>query len=345
MSEKYSFIDAEKAHYPIVKMCVWLQVSTSGFYAWRDRPASATARRRARLAALIPAIFDAADGTYGYRRIHAALLRQGEDCGPELVRDLMRELRLVPCQPRPWRPTTTQPGQGGQAIPDLMGRDFTADAPGGKLVGDITYLPTWQGFSYLATVIDCCTKECIGYAIADHMRAELAIDALRMAARNYQLQPEAIFHSDRGSQYLSQAFAEAAAQLDVRQPVGRGGFLLRQCPRGIVQCRAQSRAGQPHRLPDEGTRPQGCGPVHRVPLQYQATSLGTGLPNPTGGLQRVPESTTSGLTTLIVAIRKRGAAQADRRRPGLRPPQLTAAGTAVQLVERLKQADNHPARP
>jgi putative transposase len=187
VSEKYSFIDAEKADYPIVKMCAWLKVSTSGFYTWRDRPASTTARRRARLAALVQAIFDASDGTYGYRRIHAALLRQAEDCGPELVRDLMRDLGLVACQPRPWRPTTTQPGDGGASIPDLVGRDFTADAPGTKLVGDITYLPTWQGFCYLATVIDCCTKECIGYAIADHMRAELVIDALRMAARNYRL--------------------------------------------------------------------------------------------------------------------------------------------------------------
>jgi transposase InsO family protein len=223
VSEKYSFIDAEKAHYPIVKMCGWLTVSTSGFYAWRDRPASTTARRRARLALLVQAIFDSSDGTYGYRRIHAALLRQGEDCGPELVRDLMRDLGLGPCQPRPWRPTTTQPVEAGQTIPDLVGRDFTADAPGTKLVGDITYLPTWQGFSYLATVIDCCTKECIGYAIADHMRAELVIDALRMAARNYPLAPEAIFHSDRGSQYRSEAFAEAAAQLDIRQSVGRVG--------------------------------------------------------------------------------------------------------------------------
>jgi len=200
VSEKYSFIDAEKAHYPVVKMCAWLKVSTSGFYAWRDRPASATTRRRARLAVLVQAIFDGSDGTYGYRRIHAVLLRQGEDCGPELVRDLMRELGLVACQPRPWRPTTTQPGAGAEIVPDLVGRDFTADVPGTKLVGDITYLPTWQGFCYLATVIDCCTKECIGYAIADHMRAELVVDALRMAARNYQLQPEAIFHSDHGSQ-------------------------------------------------------------------------------------------------------------------------------------------------
>jgi len=223
VSEKFALIDAEKAMHPIVKMCAWLGVSTSGFYEWRNRPASATAQRRKRLAVLITAIFDESDGTYGYRRVHAALARQGDDCGPELVRDLMRELGLIPCQPRPWRPTTTQPGEGAEVVPDLVGRDFSADAPGRKMVGDITYLRTWQGFAYLATVIDCCTKECIGYAIADHMRAELVIDALHMAARNYRLEPKSIFHTDRGSQYLSQAFAEVAAQLDVRHSVGRVG--------------------------------------------------------------------------------------------------------------------------
>jgi putative transposase len=173
VSEKFAFIDAKKAQYPIVKMCTWLDVSTSGYYEWRDRPASASAQRRDRLATLIQVIFDESDRTYGYRRIHAALARQGEDCCPELVREIMRELGLVPCQPRPWRPITTQPGEGAESIPDLVARDFTAAAPGTKLVGDITYLLTWQGFAYLATVIDCCTKECIGYAIADHMRAEL----------------------------------------------------------------------------------------------------------------------------------------------------------------------------
>lgn len=223
MSEKFAFIEAEKADYPILKMCAWLDVSTSGFYEWRDRPASATVRRRELLAALIRAIFDGSDRTYGYRRIHAALARQGERCCPELVRELMRELGLVPCQPRPWRPTTTRAGASVESIPDLVARDFTADTPGTKMVGDITYLRTWRGFVYLATVIDCCTKECIGYAIADHMRAELVIDALRMAARNYSLEPGAIFHSDRGSQYLSQAFAEAAEQLDIRQSAGRVG--------------------------------------------------------------------------------------------------------------------------
>ena len=169
MSAKYEFIDAQKAQYAIVKMCRWLGVSTSGFYEWRDRPASATARRRERLAALIQWIYDDSDGTYGHRRVHAALVRQGERCSPELVRAIMRELGLVPCQPRPFRPATTVAG-GAAPAPDLVGRDFSADAPGTKLVGDITYIPTWQGWLYLASVIDCCTKECIGYALADHMR-------------------------------------------------------------------------------------------------------------------------------------------------------------------------------
>jgi putative transposase len=135
VSGKYAFIDAEKARYPIVKMCIWLDVSTSGYYEWVDRPPSATAQRRTRLAALVQAIFDESDGTYGYRRVHAALARQDEDCGPELVRDIMRELGLVPCQPRPWRPTTTQAGEGAEAVPDLVGRDFSADTPGTKMVG------------------------------------------------------------------------------------------------------------------------------------------------------------------------------------------------------------------
>jgi putative transposase len=222
VSVKFAFIDAEKARYSIVKMCAWMDVSTSGFYEWRDRAPSATARRRARLATLIEWIFNDSDHTYGHRRIHAALHRQGERLTPELVRSIMRELGLIPCQPRPFRPTTTVAGDPGM-IPDLLARDFHADTPGTKLVGDITYLPTWQGWLYLATVIDCHTKACIGYALAEHMRADLVIDALQMAARNYPLADDAIFHSDRGTQYMSHAFAEATAALGVRRSVGRTG--------------------------------------------------------------------------------------------------------------------------
>ncbi|MGH8523120.1 MAG: IS3 family transposase [Gammaproteobacteria bacterium] len=219
---KYELIDAEKANFPIVKMCEWAGVSTSGYYEWQDRPASATAIRREHLKKLIKAIFTLSDETYGYRRVHAQLVRQGEQVSDELVRELMRELDLVSCQPTPYRPTTTSPGDPGP-IPDLVNRNFTADAPGQKMVSDITYIPTKEGWLYLATVIDCYTKGCIGYAMADHLRTELVIDALHMAARNYPLAPGAIFHSDRGTQYTSAAFETATSLLDIRRSVGATG--------------------------------------------------------------------------------------------------------------------------
>jgi transposase InsO family protein len=219
---KYELIDAEKANFLIVKMCEWAEVSTSGYYEWRNRPASATATRRGQLSKLITAIFELSDKTYGYRRVHAQLLRQGEQVSAELVRELMRELGLVSCQPRPYRPTTTTPGDPGP-IPDVVNRDFTAEAPGQKMVSDITYIPTGEGWLYLATVIDCCTKACIGYAMADHLRAELVIDALHMAARNYPLPPGAIFHSDRGTQYTSTAFAAATELFGIRRSIGATG--------------------------------------------------------------------------------------------------------------------------
>ncbi len=222
MSAKFELIDAQKAGFPLVKMCEWADVSTSGYYEWWGRPASATAIRREHLMTLVTAIFEQSDQTYGYRRVHAQLVRQGEQVSPELVRELMRELDLVACQPRPYRPTTTVPGDPGP-IPDLVNRDFTATAPGQKMVGDITYIPTWEGWLYLATVIDCHTKACIGYAMADHLRADLVIDALRMAARNYPLVEGAIFHSDRGTQYTSASFAAATDLLDIQRSVGATG--------------------------------------------------------------------------------------------------------------------------
>jgi transposase InsO family protein len=222
VSAKFEFIDAEKASYPVLRMCSWLGVSRSGFYEWATRPESATAIRRQELSLMIVKAFEDSDSTYGHRRIHAQLARWGVRASLELVRALMRALDLRPCQPRPWRPLTTVAGDTA-AVPDLVARDFTAPAPGLKFVGDITYIRTWEGFLYLATVIDCHTKECVGYAMADHMRTELVTDALDMVARNNRLTQGAIFHSDRGSQYMSQAFADRAAELGIRRSVGRTG--------------------------------------------------------------------------------------------------------------------------
>jgi transposase InsO family protein len=205
-------------------MCAWLEVSRSGFYDWRSRPQSATARRRELLKIRIKALFGANNSEYGYRRIHAELVRGGEQASGELVRRLMRELGLVACQPRPWRHSLTEADPAPAPIPDLVRRDFTAEAPGRKMVGDITYIPTWEGWVYLATVIDCHTKAVIGWAMDDSYRTPLISAAINMAARNHDLSPGAIFHSDRGSNYTSAEFAAVLTGLDIRQSVGRTGI-------------------------------------------------------------------------------------------------------------------------
>lgn len=206
-------------------MCTWLSVSASGFFHWRRRPDSATARRRERLATLIRQAFEDSDETYGYRRIHAHLARAGVPCGPELVRSIMRELGLQPCQPRPWRAGLTEQDGREHHIPDLLARDFTADQPGEKFVGDITYIPTWEGWLYLATVIDCHTKMVVGYAMDDNYKTPLITTALRGAvARTTNLALDAIFHSDRGSNYTSHEFATIITELGLRHSVGRTGI-------------------------------------------------------------------------------------------------------------------------
>lgn len=223
MSSVYEFIDGEKANYPIVKMCEWSGVSRSGFYEWRDRPASATAERRAVLAGDVRRVFDASDGRYGYRRVHAQLAREGIEAGPELVRSLMREMGLVACQPRPYRQTTLADKETAAATPDLLSGVFTAEVPGTKLVGDITYIPTWQGWLYLATVIDCHTKQVVGWSMADHMRAGLIGDALTMAAGNIEIAEGCVFHSDRGAQYTSAEYRQLLENYNMLPSVGRTG--------------------------------------------------------------------------------------------------------------------------
>jgi len=228
---RYEFIDGERActtdsgraKYTVVKMCEWMEVSTSGFYEWLRRPQSATATRRDYLKLLIEKAFADSDGTYGYRRLHAQLARWNEHCTPELVRALMRGLGLVACQPRPWRHSLTESGPSGP-IPDLMARDFTADAPGTKMIGDITYIPTWEGWLYLATVIDCHTKAVVGWAMDDNYKTPLISAAIDMAVRNHAIAPGAVFHSDRGSNYTSAEFAATLAGHDIRQSVGRTGI-------------------------------------------------------------------------------------------------------------------------
>jgi putative transposase len=232
VSDRFEFIDAERAAstanihpgLPMSRMCILMEVSRSGFYEWRDRPASATAERREELKLFIMKSSEDPDGTYGYRRVHADLAGWGVPCGPELARSLMRELGLEPCQPRAWRGGLTEQDGQEHHIPDLVHRDFTAAAPGLKMVGDITYIPTWEGWVYLATVIDCHTKAVVGWAMDDNYRTPLIEEAIGMAARNHCLAEKAIFHSDRGSNYTSSQFAGTLKSHHLRHSVGRTGI-------------------------------------------------------------------------------------------------------------------------
>jgi transposase InsO family protein len=215
-------IDAEKATYPTAMMCALLGVTRSTFYAWRHRAETATTARRRDIALQVRRVFDASRGTYGCRRVTAALNRQGTACSVGLVADVMRELGLQACQPRAYKRTTV-PGEQPASTPDLIERDFTAPTPGTRLVGDITYLRTGEGWLYLATVIDLATRMVVGWQTAPHMRTSLIIDALTMAKEHGRVRRNAVFHSDKGCQYTSAEFAEFCRRIKVRTSVGRTG--------------------------------------------------------------------------------------------------------------------------
>jgi len=169
-------------------------------------------------------VFDESRQTYGCRRVAAALNRDGHECSVGLVADLMRELGLRAVQPRAYKRTTI-PGEAPVSSPDLIGRDFgpTSGVPGERLVGEITYLRTGEGWLYLATVIDLATRMVVGWQLADHMRTSLVVDALAMAIDAGHVDAEAIFHSDRGTQYTSAEFHRFCKANLIRPSVGRTG--------------------------------------------------------------------------------------------------------------------------
>ena len=191
-----------------------------GFYDHCNAEPSARALRRTKIISYVQAAYEVGRGTYGVRRVHAVLQRSTDPevarVSENLVRAIMVELGLAGCQSRAYK-TTTQPDPDPPTAPaDLVGRDFTATVPGTKLVGDITYIRSWTGWLYLATVIDCCTREVMGWSMATHMRASLVCDAISMAVGNGKIEPDAIFHSDRGTQYTSAEFTSYLRGLDIR---------------------------------------------------------------------------------------------------------------------------------
>jgi transposase InsO family protein len=221
---KYELMWAEKANYPITMMTRLLGIARAGYYAWRRRRVQGAGRagRREGLRVRVKAAWEASRGRHGARRVRADLARDGVSASLWLVAKLMRELGIAGVQPRASKKTTV-PDPDAPARPDLIRRRFDAPVPTTNLVGDITYLKTGEGWLYLATVIDLTTRMVVGWQMADHMRASLVVDALRMAKDARLVAGGAVFHSDRGAQYTSAALADAARAMDVRLSVGRTG--------------------------------------------------------------------------------------------------------------------------
>jgi putative transposase len=202
-------------------MCSTLGVSESGYHAWRTRPASRRATKDAALLERIRSIHASSRETYGVPRVHAELAFEGIRVGRKRVARLMRAASLVGVSRRRFCVTTVQDA-GAKKSPDLVDRNFSAEGPNRLWVADITYVPTWAGFLYLAVVLDVWSRRVVGWAMATHLRTELVTQALDMAVR--QRQPASVIHhSDRGCQYTSIAFGMRCREAGVQPSMGSVG--------------------------------------------------------------------------------------------------------------------------
>lgn len=220
---RYRFVEAESGRYPVAQLCRMTEVSRTAYYEWQDGEPSQRERDDAALLAKIKAIHAASDGQYGVPRVLAELRAQGQDVGRKRVARLMKAAGLRGRRPPRWVRTTT-PEPTPPALPDLVHGQFAAPAPDVLWVGDITYIRTWEGWLYLATVLDVFSRRVIGFAVAGHMRASLVCDALTMAvATRGGNVGGVIFHSDRGSQYTSAEFRHLCDAHGVKQSMGKTG--------------------------------------------------------------------------------------------------------------------------
>jgi len=219
------FIEAEEAKGRSVKHCCELfEVSRAAYYQRKNQVPSARELADAELVKKIRQVHAESDGTYGSPRVHQELLHRGAECGRRRVRRLMRAHGLEGRCKKRWRKTTVQdPAAQAEAL-DLIQRHFgPSEVLDARYVGDITYIATWEGFAYLATVIDLASRRVVGWALADHMRTELVSDALSMAFATRRPPAGGIFHSDRGCQYTSRDFRQLATDHGIFLSLGRKG--------------------------------------------------------------------------------------------------------------------------
>ena len=218
---KFAFI-ARTGGFPIAWMCRRLGVSTSGFHAWRKREPSSHDRRDESLRLRIRALHTRSRQRYGSPRIYADLVSAGERVSRKRVARLMREMGLCGRMPKRWKKTTDSNHDEGYS-PNLIRQDFSAPRPNALWLADISYIRTWVGWVYLAVIIDAFSRRVVGYAIDNHMRASLAVDALEMAIQRRRPPPRLIHHSDRGGQYASKDYRKVLARIHAQQSMSSTG--------------------------------------------------------------------------------------------------------------------------
>lgn len=216
----FGFIDAEKAHYPVSLLCRVLKVSRSGYYAWRDRPPSQRARADAALTERIGRVHRDSRETYGAPRVHAELRHLGVRCARKRVARLMREAGLRGCCRGRTKRVAGEKVERRPAAPDLVMRDFRPEAPDRLWAADITYARSWEGWLYLAFVLDAYSRKVVGWSMANHLRTELVLDALNMAVWNRRPAPGLVHHSNRGSQYASVEFGRRLKEAGLLPSMG-----------------------------------------------------------------------------------------------------------------------------
>lgn len=198
---RFEQIRAQEEEYPVTVQCETLEVSRSGYYDWRDRPESTRSRENRDLTEKIVLFFQESEETYGSPKIHEDLVEEGIRCSKNRVARLMRVNGLKSVRKKKFK-VTTDSAHSHPVADNVLSRDFTADAPNQKWVGDITYIKTGEGWLYLAVVMDLFSRQIIGWSMDCTLHREIALNALDMALKGRNIAPE-LFHSDRGVQYAS----------------------------------------------------------------------------------------------------------------------------------------------
>lgn len=227
---KFRFIDDHQGTWPVRTLCRALRVSASGYYAWRARPESARAAANRVLLDDVRRLHARHHGRYGSPRMHAVLRAEGRGVSRGRIERLMRRHGIRATAARRYRPGTTNSGHGLPVAPNLLEQRFAASAPNQVWLADITYVPTGEGWLYLAAVMDLATRKVVGWAMRDHLRTELAAAALLMAVQRQRPVPGLIQHTDRGCQYASEEYRGLLDAAGIRASMSRKGNCLDNAP-------------------------------------------------------------------------------------------------------------------